>query len=115
MRLIGDLLGEVLANTAKLVAEREKAIRGQGGVPGEVRDQQRSEKVAIEGTRESDRCRERLKGRTDCPADNARPIKARSLPKTAKAELFCEAGTHENATAPMQARIGTARTETEIQ
>ena len=53
MRLIGDLLGEVLANTAKLVAERKALIREGSGVPGEVRDQREDETVAIEGTREN--------------------------------------------------------------
>ncbi len=34
MRLIGDLLGEVLANTAKLVAERKALIREGSCAPG---------------------------------------------------------------------------------
>lgn len=34
MRLIGDLLGEVLANTAKLVAERKALIHEGSCAPG---------------------------------------------------------------------------------
>lgn len=81
---IGEILSRVLADLeAQFPQERKALIRGQGGVPGEGSDQRVDETVAIEGTRENDRCRERLKGRSDCPADNARPIKARSHPKTA--------------------------------
>lgn len=84
MRLIGEILNRVLADLEVQFPQEEKSrIRAAVGVPGEVRDQREDETVAIEGTRENDRCRERLKGRTDCPADNARPIKARSHPKTA--------------------------------
>lgn len=112
MRNIGDLLGEVLANTAKLVAERQKAIRGQVGVPGEVRDQREDETVAKEGTRENTSAGTR-------PLPVVCQTGGGKSPRQAIDDLNClrrpMKGGHADTTAMMQAIIGRPITEMDSQ
>lgn len=112
MEDIKTILDRVLAGVGEMVAEREKAIRGQVGVPGDRCDQRENETVAIEGTRENTSAGTRLLpvvcetggGKSPKPSIGAESCLHRPMK-----------GGHEKATAAMQARIGTARTETEIQ
>ena len=112
MRLIGDLLGEVLANTAKLVAERKALIREGVGVPGEVRDQREDETVAIEGTRENTSAGTR-------PLPVVSQTGGGKSPRQAIDDLNClhrpMKGGHDSTSVAIQTTTGVAITAYEIQ
>lgn len=84
MERLSDILAEVLANTAKMVAERKALIR-------EGSDEQRMLGAQLAGgSIKATGDDEGLKSNNViCAADHPRPVERDSHPKTARAELFC--------------------------
>jgi len=112
MQRIGEILSSVLADLEAQFPREEKGGCEGGGVPGEVRDQRRSEKVAIEGTRENTSAGTRLLpvvsqtggGKSPKPSIGAESCLHRPMK-----------GGHASTTAAIQTTTGVAITAYEIQ
>ena len=112
MEDLQTILDRVLAGVGEMVAQRKSCIPAAVGVPGEVRDQRRSETVAKEGTRENTSAGTRLLP-VVCETGGGKS------PKLGIAAESClhrpMKGGHASTSAVMQARTGMAITDMDSQ